>query len=92
MIVNFADRHTERFFNGERVSKFVAFERVAMRKLQQLHAATDLNFLRIPPNNRLEALQGDRQGQYSIRINDQFRLVFEWKNNQAHNVEIIDYH
>ena len=92
MIVNFADRHTERFFYGERVSKFVAFERVAMRKLQQLHAATDLNFLRIPPNNRLEALQGDRQGQYSIRINDQCRLVFELTNNHAHNAEIIDYH
>ena len=71
MIQSFRCRDTEAFFGGKRISRFVAFESVAMRKLQQLHAAPNLDFLRVPPGNRLEALSGDRKGQHSIRINDQ---------------------
>jgi len=63
-----------------------------MRKLQQLHAATALEFLRVPPGNRLEALSGDRQGQYSIRINDQWRVCFIWRDGHAQDLEIVDYH
>jgi proteic killer suppression protein len=65
---------------------------VARRKLRMLDAATRLEDLRVPPNNRLEALKGDRAGQYSIRINDQWRLCFVWRNSAAHDVEIVDYH
>ena len=63
-----------------------------MRKLQQIHAATALDFLRVPPGNRLEALAGDRLGQHSIRINDQWRVCFVWRDGHAHDVEIVDYH
>jgi proteic killer suppression protein len=70
----------------------VAFEAVAMRKLQQLHAATSLEFLRVPPGNRLELLTGDREGQYSIRINVQWRVCFVWDGRDAWEVEIVDYH
>jgi len=63
-----------------------------LRKLAQLDAAAELAFLRVPPGNRLEALQGDRAGQYSIRINDQWRLCFVWSNGNASEVEIVDYH
>lgn len=79
-------------FEGTRVPAFANISSVAMRKLQQLHAATSLDFLRIPPNNRLEALKGDRIGQYSIRINDQWRLCFVWHEGHALDVEIVDYH
>lgn len=65
---------------------------VAMRKLQQLHAATALAFLRMPPGNRLEALSGNRAGQHSIRVNDQWRVCFVWADGHAHQVEIVDYH
>lgn len=92
MILSFSCKDTEQFFNGKRIKRFINFERVAMRKLQQLNAATDLAFLRIPPANHLEALKGDRIGQYSIRINDQWRICFEWQNGHATNVEIVDYH
>ncbi|KVO64981.1 excinuclease ABC subunit A [Burkholderia ubonensis] len=92
MITSFNCRDTEALFNGTRVARFVNFERVAIRKLQQLHAATDLDFLRIPPNNRLEALKGDRQGQFSIRINDQWRICFKFAAGRASDVEIVDYH
>lgn len=74
------------------MARFANFESVAMRKLQQLHAAADLNFLRVPPNNRLEALKGDRKGQYSIRINDQWRICFKFRSGSATEVEIVDYH
>jgi proteic killer suppression protein len=67
-------------------------QRVAFRKLRMLHRAATLHDLRVPPSNRLEALHGDRKGQYSIRINDQWRICFEWKDGDANNVEIIDYH
>jgi len=77
---------------GIRVRRFIAIERVALRKLAQLDAAADLAFLRVPPGNHLEALQGNRLGQYSIRINDQWRLCFVWQNGNASDVEIVDYH
>lgn len=92
MIQSFRCRDTEAFFGGKRISRFVAFESVAVRKLQQLWVATSLDFLRVPPGNRLEALSGDRAGQYSIRINDQWRICFVWHGNEAWDVEIVDYH
>ena len=72
--------------------KFRAIERVARRKLLYLHAAKTLEELRVPPGNHLEALKRDRAGQYSIRINDQWRICFVWRDGEAHNVEIVDYH
>ena len=92
MIKSFTCRDTEVFFAGKRIPRFVAFEATAMRKLQQLHAAPNLDFLRVPPGNRLEALSGDRAGQHSIRINDQYRLCFVWDNGNARDVTIVDYH
>jgi proteic killer suppression protein len=92
MIQNFRCSDTESLFSGKRVARFVNFEAVALRKLQQVHAATALEFLRAPPGNRLEALSGDRQGQHSIRINDQWRLCFVWRDGHAQGVEIVDYH
>lgn len=92
MIKSFRCRETERLFSGWRVLRFAAFEKVAMRKLQQLHAASSLDFLRVPPGNRLEALCGDRQGQWSMRINDQWCLCFVWDGEGACDVEIVDYH
>jgi len=74
------------------VPGFGAIERVARRKLLYLHAARRLEELRVPPGNRLEALKGGRAGQYSIRINDQWRICFVWGNGDAHDVEIVDYH
>lgn len=92
MIVSFADPDTERLANGSRVKRFVAFESVARRKLRQLEIAGRLDDLRVPPGNRLEALKGDRSGQHSIRINDQYRVCFMWTRAGAENVEIVDYH
>ena len=92
MLQTFRCAQTEALFKGRRVARFVNFEAVALRKLQQIHAATALEFLRIPPGNRLEALSGDRQGQHSIRINDQWRVCFVWREGHAHDVEIVDYH
>lgn len=92
MITHFACKETRSFFQGKRIKQFIPFEKVAMRKLQQLNAATDLAFLRIPPGNHLEALKGDREGQYSLRINDRFRICFVWQNGHATHVEIVDYH
>jgi len=77
---------------GKRVARFANLEAAAMRKLVQLNAATSLEFLRIPPGNRLEALQGSRRCQYSIRINEQWRLCFVWADGHASQVEIVDYH
>jgi proteic killer suppression protein len=74
------------------VSRFRSIERVARRKLLQIHAATELASLRIPPGNRLEALKSDRKGQHSIRINDQWGVCLVWKSDGAHGVEIVDYH
>lgn len=92
MIRSFACADTRRLFNRIRVGRFGAIEAVARRKLDQLHAAVALSFLRAPPGNRLEALKGDRAGQHSIRINDQYRLCFVWTEQGAENVEIVDYH
>lgn len=91
MIRSFACKDTERLCNNEPVRRFGAFERQARRKLQLLEAAVRLDDLRIPAGNRLEGLKGDRKGQHSIRINDQWRLCFRW-NDGAENVEIVDYH
>lgn len=92
MIRSFRCRETENLFHGRAVPRFVRIAGTAIRKLQQLHAATSLDFLRVPPGNRLEKLSGDREGHYSIRINDQFRICFEWRDGHAWNVEIVDYH
>lgn len=83
---------TEALFRGERVKRFVNMESVALRKLAMLNRAGALNDLRIPPANRLEALKGDRAGQHSIRVNDQFRVCFRWTGTDAEDVEIVDYH
>jgi toxin HigB-1 len=83
---------TQALANGERVKRFGTFAAIARRKLRQLEIAARLNDLRIPPGNRLEALKGDRVGQYSIRVNDQFRVCFRWTDAGAEDVEIIDYH
>ena len=92
MIQSFRCRDTEQLAQGKRVRRFANIERVAMRKLRQLQAALVLDDLRVPPGNMLEALSGDRKGQYSIRINDQWRVCFVWADDGAHDVEIIDYH
>ena len=92
MIRSFRCRDTERLAEGYRVQRFVSFERAAQRKLAQLDAAATLDFLRAPPGNRLEALQGDRQGSYSIRINDRWRLCFRFVDGDAYDAEIVDYH
>ncbi len=92
MIRTFRSRDTSAMFHGMRVSRWVNIEVVAMRKLAMLHRAARLDDLRIPPANRLEALKGDRAGQHSIRVNDQFRICFVWKDGDVHDVEIVDYH
>jgi proteic killer suppression protein len=92
VIRSFASTETERLFRSEVVARFRNIERVARRKLLQLHAATDLATLKVPPGNQLEALKGDRRGQHSIRINDQWRVCFVWRDHGAHHVEIVDYH
>ena len=92
MIHSFVCPDTEALFHSQGVRRFKNIERIARRKLLQLHAATELNSLRVPPGNRLEALKGKRQGQHSIRVNDQWRLCFIWRQDGAHSVEIVDYH
>jgi len=92
MIRSFADKDTESLFNRRRVRRLGQIERPARRKLEMLEAAMILNDLRSPPGNKLEALKGDRKGQYSIRINQQWRICFIWKDNSPHEVEIVDYH
>jgi proteic killer suppression protein len=93
MIKTFQNRETERIFNRLPSRKLPQnIQRFARRKLVILDAATDLKSLRVPPGNRLEALKGKRKGQYSIRINDQWRICFKWKTGDAYEVEIADYH
>ncbi len=92
MILSFADKDTERLASGYRVARFQSFERVAQRKLRQLEIAETLDDLRVPPGNRLEALVGNRAGQHSMRINDQYRICFAWTDSGARDVEIVDYH
>jgi proteic killer suppression protein len=92
VIVSFRDAATERLTLGWRVKRFARIQSVARRKLRQLQIAGRLDDLRVPPGNRLEALKGDRSGQYSIRINDQYRVCFLWTAAGAEDVEIVDYH
>ncbi len=92
LILHFSCKHTEELFREGKSRKFSAFSRVALRKLDMLDYALTLEDLAVPPANHLEALKGDRQGQYSIRINDQFRLCFRFENGKACDVEIVDYH
>ena len=92
MIKHFKDKHTQLLYEGGYVGKWHAFSRQAERRLQILDSATSINDLRNLPSNGFEALHGDRKGQFSIRINKQWRICFEWKNNESFNVEIVDYH
>ncbi|MDP2647155.1 MAG: type II toxin-antitoxin system RelE/ParE family toxin [Desulfobacterales bacterium] len=93
MIRSFKDKEAEKIFNRERSRKLPEdLQRTALRKLRMLSRAMNLNDLRIPPANRLEKMKGDRADQYSIRINDQWRVCFKWSNNDAFEVEIADYH
>ena len=93
MIKSFKCRDAERLFNRENVRRWGAgVQRTARRKLEWLEAANDVGDLRQPPGNRLEKLKGDRAGQHSIRVNDQWRVCFEWRDGHAWNVEIVDYH
>ncbi|OAN64456.1 type II toxin-antitoxin system RelE/ParE family toxin [Magnetospirillum moscoviense] len=93
MIRSFADKDTEALFLGRFARRLPHdIQRIAQRKLRQLHAATGLQDLSVPPGNRLEALQGDRSGQHSVRINDQWRICFMWSDGGADRVEIVDYH
>jgi proteic killer suppression protein len=92
VIRSFRSKETEELFHYRHSRRFQAFERVALRKLLQLHAATELNVLASPPGNHLEALGGDRKGQHSIRINDQWRICFVSREGHAYDVEIVDYH
>lgn len=92
MIISFKDKDTEKLFHYQSIKKLKSFERIALRKLTQLDAALLLNDLKVPPGNRLEALKGDREGQHSVRIDDQFRVCFVWALNGPEFVEICDYH
>lgn len=92
MIKSFRDRDTERIFCDEAVPRFGNIERAVRRKLLLLHRAKTLLDLRAPPGNRLEALKGDRSGQHSIRVNDQWRICLRWQDGDAVDVEIVDYH
>jgi len=93
MIKSFKDKETERIFQRSFSRKLPNdIQRAALRRLMLLHAATELVDLRSPPSNRLEKLTGDRSGQYSLRINDQWRICFEWLDGDAYHVEIVDYH
>lgn len=97
MIRSFLDQATEDIFDGKNSKDArklcpVSIWKIAVRKLEQIDSAISLEDLKVPPGNRLESLSGNRIGQYSIRINDQFRICFTWKNGYADNVEIVDYH
>jgi toxin HigB-1 len=91
-IQSFSCADTRKLFFRERVRQFINIELVARRRLEQLELAMSVEDLRVPPGNRLEALKGDRRGQYSIRINDQFRVCFVWSKQGPAHVEIVDYH
>lgn len=93
MIASFKDAGARELYETGRSRRVPSdVQRVALRKLKYLNNAADLNDLRVPPGNRLEALSGDREGQHSIRINEQYRICFVWKDGQFHEVEIVDYH
>jgi len=92
VIASYRDKDTEALASGRRVRRFQGIEKVARRKLRMLEAAKRLADLAAPPGNRIEALAGDRKGQHSVRINDQWRICFVWRDDAAHDVEIVDYH
>lgn len=93
MIRTFKNRETEKIFNREYSKKYPSdIQHIALRKLRMLNRSVNLNDLKVPPANRLEKLKGNRTGQYSVRINDQWRICFEWHQNAAFKVEIVDYH
>ncbi len=92
MIGGFKDEEAKRIFLREDSRRYASFSRVILRKLLQIEAAVSLEQLQAPPGNRLELLRGDRAGQHSVRINDQFRLCFFWKEGYAYDLEITDYH
>ena len=92
MIQSFKDNNTAELFREGKSRRWSGIASVAGRKLDMIHAAATLNDLRVPPGNRLEALAGDRKGQHSIRINDQYRICFVWREDGVHEVEITDYH
>jgi proteic killer suppression protein len=92
MILTFRCSDTEALFNGKRIARFVNIQVAALRKLAMLNRAEKLEDLRIPPNNKLEQLRRDRVGQWSIRINDQWRVCFRFEGGHAYDVEIVDYH
>ena len=92
MIHSFADEETEHVFNRLHSRRYGAIERVALRKLRQIHSVSTVEELYAPPGNRLERLKGDRKGQWSLRINDQYRICFVWRDGDAYEVEIADYH
>jgi toxin HigB-1 len=92
VIKTFRCKETERLYRRERQGRFRAIELVARRKLRQIDSATELRDLASPPGNRLECLHGDREGQHSIRVNDQWRICFLWRDTDAYDVEIVDYH
>jgi len=92
VIQSFGCADTGRLFHRESVRRFKAIERPALRKLDMIDAAQDIRTLSTMPGNRLESLRGDRKGQYSIRVNDQWRICFEWRNGHAYEVEIVEYH
>ncbi len=93
MIRNFKDKETQKIFERQRSRRLPSdIQQVALRKLRMLNRSQTLQELRIPPANRLERLSGDRDGQYSIRVNDQWRICFDWEDGDAMNVEIVDYH
>ena len=93
VISSFSDWRTEKVFGRERVARFGPdVQRTALRKLLILDAVEQLEELRVPPGNRLQRLRGNRRGQHSIRINDRWRICFRWKDGNAHDVEIVDYH
>ncbi len=92
MIRSFADEDTEHVFNHRHSRRYSAIERVAFRKLRQIHSVSTAEELYEPPGNRLERLKGDRARQWSLRINSQYRICFEWRDGDAYEVEIADYH
>ena len=93
MIISFGDKNTEKIWNGMAVKKpSIEIQEIGRRKLRMLHNSIDINDLKIPPSNRLEKLKGNLKDFYSIRINNQWRIIFKWENNNAIEVEIIDYH
>jgi proteic killer suppression protein len=91
MIRSFADADTEQVFNHRHSRRYAAFERAAFRKLRQIHRVSRLEELQVPPGNRLGPLKGDREAQWSLRINEQWRICFTWRNGDAYQVEIVHY-